>query len=82
VFLGYAGWSAGSFSTEYSLAETPVVNGDGFSDRQIVKRCVAGTRGKQKGSVSRRNRKVSREMMRGSKSVVFEERVGYKDIVV
>jgi hypothetical protein len=43
------------------------VNGDGersFSDRQIVKRCVAGTRGKRKGSVSRRNRRVLREMMR------------------
>lgn len=45
------------------------MNRDGersFSDRQIVKRCVAGTRGKQRGSIGRRNRRVLREMIRGS----------------
>ncbi|KAK4158922.1 glycoside hydrolase family 5 protein [Cladorrhinum sp. PSN259] len=46
VFIGYIGWSAGSFSAQtYELSEVPTRNGNGWSDSALVKACLV--RGKQ-----------------------------------
>ncbi|KAG9310013.1 glycoside hydrolase family 5 protein [Chiua virens] len=37
VILGYLGWAAGSFATDYILSETPYYNGTGWNDTQTVK---------------------------------------------
>jgi len=36
VILGYLGWSAGSFATDYVLSEVPVYNGTGWNDTLLV----------------------------------------------
>lgn len=41
VFLGYVGWAAGSFDDTYELVETPIWNGNGWTDRALVKACLA-----------------------------------------
>jgi endoglucanase len=37
VYLGYVGWSAGSFAANYALSETPT----GSTDTALVKACIA-----------------------------------------
>jgi len=40
VFLGYVGWSAGSFSPQtYELSEVPTKNGNSWVDSALVKAC-------------------------------------------
>lgn len=41
VYLGYVGWSAGSFDNTYELVETPTWNGNGWTDTALVKACLA-----------------------------------------
>jgi endoglucanase len=41
VYLGYVGWSAGSFDSSYELVETPTWNGNGWTDTSLVKACLA-----------------------------------------
>ncbi|KAN0088056.1 glycoside hydrolase family 5 protein [Tylopilus felleus] len=41
VFLGYAGWAAGSFESSYALSETPTQNGDTWIDQPLVAKCMA-----------------------------------------
>ncbi|KAG1868488.1 glycoside hydrolase family 5 protein [Suillus subluteus] len=36
VILGYLGWAAGSFATDYVLSEVPVYNGTGWNDTLLV----------------------------------------------
>ncbi|KAG1859185.1 glycoside hydrolase family 5 protein [Suillus tomentosus] len=36
VILGYLGWSAGSFATDYVLSEVPYYNGTGWNDTLLV----------------------------------------------
>ncbi|KIJ63194.1 glycoside hydrolase family 5 protein [Hydnomerulius pinastri MD-312] len=36
VILGYLGWAAGSFATDYILSETPYYNGTGWNDTLTV----------------------------------------------
>ncbi|KAG6379697.1 glycoside hydrolase family 5 protein [Boletus reticuloceps] len=36
VILGYIGWAAGSFATDYILSETPYYNGTGWNDTLTV----------------------------------------------
>lgn len=36
VILGYLGWSAGSFATDYVLSEVPYYNGTGWEDTLLV----------------------------------------------
>lgn len=40
VYLGYIGWSAGSFSTTYELNETPTGSGNNWQDTALVKACL------------------------------------------
>ncbi|KAK0725523.1 glycoside hydrolase family 5 protein [Lasiosphaeris hirsuta] len=41
VFLGYIGWSAGSFSSAtYELSEVPTKNGNSWADSALVKACL------------------------------------------
>ena len=41
VFLGYVGWSAGSFDTKsYELSEVPTKNGNVWTDTALVKACI------------------------------------------
>ncbi|KAK3378706.1 glycoside hydrolase family 5 protein [Lasiosphaeria ovina] len=41
VFLGYIGWSAGSFSSAtYELSEVPSKNGNSWTDSSLVKACM------------------------------------------
>lgn len=40
VYLGYTGWSAGSFDSTYELVLTPTWNGNGWTDRPLTK-CLA-----------------------------------------
>lgn len=42
VYLGWTGWSAGKFDSSYELVMTPTKNGDGWTDQEIVTKCVAG----------------------------------------
>jgi endoglucanase len=36
VMLGYLGWSAGSFATDYVLSQVPYYNGTGWNDTLLV----------------------------------------------
>ncbi|KAK1759807.1 hypothetical protein QBC47DRAFT_357637 [Echria macrotheca] len=41
VFLGYIGWSAGSFQANtYELSEVPTKNGNSWADSSLVKACL------------------------------------------
>ncbi|OBT92594.1 hypothetical protein VE01_09679 [Pseudogymnoascus verrucosus] len=42
VYLGWIGWAAGSFDTNYELSETPTYSNGVWTDRGIVANCVAG----------------------------------------
>ncbi|KAM0722578.1 hypothetical protein Q7P37_002019 [Cladosporium fusiforme] len=42
VYLGWTGWSAGMFDATYELSETPTNDGSGWTDVEIVSKCVAG----------------------------------------
>lgn len=43
VYLGWIGWAAGAFGTDYVLSETPKKNSDGtYTDQPLLKQCVAG----------------------------------------
>lgn len=42
VYLGWVGWAAGSFDTDYELAQTPTNSGSSWTDTSIVSACVAG----------------------------------------
>lgn len=42
VFLGWTAWGAGSFSTGYTLTETPSGSIGAYTDQLIVSECVAG----------------------------------------
>lgn len=42
VYIGYTGWSAGGFSSTYELNETPVQNGNSWTDTALVKSCIVG----------------------------------------
>lgn len=42
VYLGWTGWSAGKFDSSYELTETPTQSGSGWTDQEIVTKCVAG----------------------------------------
>lgn len=41
VYLGYVGWSAGSFDNTYELVETPTGGGSSWTDTSLVKSCLA-----------------------------------------
>ncbi|KAJ9136953.1 Beta-1,4-endoglucanase [Coniochaeta hoffmannii] len=41
VYLGYVGWSAGSFDNTYELVETPTESGSSWTDTSLVKSCLA-----------------------------------------
>ncbi|EGO03449.1 glycoside hydrolase family 5 protein [Serpula lacrymans var. lacrymans S7.3] len=41
VILGYLGWSAGSFATDYILSEVPTYNGTGWNDTLLVSAAMA-----------------------------------------
>ncbi|KAH8796676.1 glycoside hydrolase superfamily [Hyaloscypha finlandica] len=41
VYLGYIGWSAGSFDSTYVLTETPTGSGTNMLDTSLVKSCLA-----------------------------------------
>jgi endoglucanase len=41
VYLGYVGWSAGSFDSTYALVETPTGGGSSWTDTSLVKSCLA-----------------------------------------
>ncbi|CZS88001.1 probable cellulase precursor [Rhynchosporium agropyri] len=40
VYLGYVGWSAGSFDSSYVLTMSPAWNGTSFQDTLLVKSCL------------------------------------------
>ncbi|KAK8089928.1 Endoglucanase EG-II [Apiospora hydei] len=40
VFLGYVGWSAGSFDGSYELALSPTKNGNSWTDTALLKSCI------------------------------------------
>lgn len=42
VFLGWVGWAAGRFDTTYVLTETPVQNGNTWTDQPLVEQCIVG----------------------------------------
>lgn len=42
VFLGWLGWSAGSFDSTYELDLTPTKNGNSWVDTQLMTDCIAG----------------------------------------
>ncbi|KAF4616422.1 hypothetical protein D9613_008471 [Agrocybe pediades] len=46
VFLGYVGWSAGAFASDYVLSEVP----NGSTDTSLVAKCISPTSGSQHGS--------------------------------
>ncbi|KAJ7598555.1 endoglucanase [Mycena floridula] len=50
VFLGYVGWGAGNFLTNYVLSETPTASGSVWTDSLLVSKCLAPKSGSQKGS--------------------------------
>ncbi|KAH7922900.1 glycoside hydrolase family 5 protein, cellulose binding module 1 [Leucogyrophana mollusca] len=41
VILGYVGWAAGNFATDYVLSETPTENGTTWTDQVLVSTCMA-----------------------------------------
>jgi len=41
VFLGYIGWAAGNFATDYVLSETPTETGTTWNDTLVVSSCLA-----------------------------------------
>ncbi|EKM76512.1 hypothetical protein AGABI1DRAFT_115829 [Agaricus bisporus var. burnettii JB137-S8] len=49
VYLGFVGWGAGNFLTNYVLSETPTNNGNGWTDSLLVEKCLAPTSGAQNG---------------------------------
>ncbi|TGO17212.1 hypothetical protein BTUL_0019g00010 [Botrytis tulipae] len=40
VYLGYIGWSAGSFDSTYELVETPIGSGSSMTDQPLVAACL------------------------------------------
>jgi endoglucanase len=42
VYLGWVGWSAGNFDTDYVLSEVPVQNGNSWVDQKLVTQCIVG----------------------------------------
>ncbi|GME60353.1 Metallo-beta-lactamase domain [Neofusicoccum parvum] len=42
VFVGWVGWSAGSFDSSYELTLTPTWNGNSWVDTSLMTDCVAG----------------------------------------
>jgi len=40
VFLGWTGWSAGAFATNYTLSLVPVLNGNTWTDTQLVSQAL------------------------------------------
>ncbi|CAD6440267.1 a4d1e733-b7c2-4844-9ae4-1dad932047d2 [Sclerotinia trifoliorum] len=40
VYLGYLGWAAGSFDTNYTLTETPYGSGSSMTDQPLVAACL------------------------------------------
>ncbi|KAI9720808.1 MAG: Endoglucanase EG-II [Candelaria pacifica] len=43
VYIGWAGWAAGSFDDTYILTETPILGADGkWTDTDTMKQCIAG----------------------------------------
>lgn len=50
VILGYVGWGAGNFLTNYVLSETPTNNGGSWTDSLLVEKCLAPISGAQNGS--------------------------------
>ncbi|TGO58471.1 hypothetical protein BELL_1289g00010 [Botrytis elliptica] len=40
VYLGYIGWSAGSFDSTYELVETPIGSGSSMTDQALVAACL------------------------------------------
>ncbi|KIK79449.1 glycoside hydrolase family 5 protein [Paxillus rubicundulus Ve08.2h10] len=41
VFLGYIGWAAGAFQTDYTLSETPHYTGTGWNDASVVSKALS-----------------------------------------
>ncbi|KAI5255718.1 cellulase-domain-containing protein [Aureobasidium subglaciale] len=42
VYLGWTGWSAGMFATDYVLSEVPNGSAGSYTDQAIVSKCIAG----------------------------------------
>ncbi|KAK6001970.1 hypothetical protein QM012_002460 [Aureobasidium pullulans] len=42
VYLGWTGWSAGMFATDYVLSEVPTGSAGNYKDQAIVTKCIAG----------------------------------------
>ncbi|KAG9598911.1 endo-1,4-beta-glucanase precursor, partial [Aureobasidium melanogenum] len=42
VYLGWTGWSAGMFATDYVLSEVPTGSAGSYKDQAIVTKCIAG----------------------------------------
>jgi endoglucanase len=42
VYLGWTGWSAGMFATDYVLSEVPTGSAGSYKDQAIVSKCIAG----------------------------------------
>lgn len=42
VYLGWIGWAAGAFDTNYEISETPTYSNGVWTDQGIVANCVAG----------------------------------------
>ncbi|CAD0095703.1 unnamed protein product [Aureobasidium vineae] len=42
VYLGWTGWSAGMFATDYVLSEVPTGSAGSYTDQAIVSKCIAG----------------------------------------
>jgi endoglucanase len=40
VYLGWTGWSAGAFATNYTLSMVPTQNGGSWTDTQIVSQAL------------------------------------------
>ncbi|CZT52135.1 related to cellulase precursor [Rhynchosporium secalis] len=62
-YLGYAGWSAGGFNTQYNLTETPFGSAGNFTDQSIVKQCIVGMR--TGNGIASRKRHVRTRRARG-----------------
>lgn len=56
VFLGYVGWAAGAFGTDYDFALTP----NKQADQPLLTKCIAARLGK--GKVRRGIEKIDREV--------------------
>jgi hypothetical protein len=45
AFIGYTAWAAGGFSPlDYNLTLTPMGSAGNFTDQELTRRCVIGTR--------------------------------------